>query len=80
MRFELRLELSLELRLELSLSEIVLEQTQIYRTLSCFELDRSKLELFRTQVHPPKPNFEPFRTPAKCPNFELVWPDTHGDK
>ena len=38
-----------------------------------FELFRKwQVELFQTQVRPPKPNLEPFRTPPKSPNLEPV--------
>ena len=38
-----------------------------------FELDSLNFELTRTQVRPPKLNFEPARTCPKSPNYEPVW-------
>ena len=36
---------------------------------------KSNFKLTRTQVRPPKPNFEPFQTPPKSPNFKPVQPE-----
>ena len=47
-----------------------MDPTKIKQISNRFELDRSKFELTRTQVHPPKPIFEPTRTPSKKPE---VW-------
>ena len=50
----------------------MLDWTQIWRNSNCFKLDRSNFELTRTQVHPPKLNFEPIRilTPYKKPELQ----------
>ena len=55
--------------------KIVLDQTLEWNS-NCFELDRSNFEITWTQVDPLKPNFEPFRSPTKSPNFEPVLPET----
>ena len=35
------------------------------------KLDRLNFKLNRAQVHPPKPNFEPFQTPSKIKTSNL---------